>query len=427
MFSYDSAWKRAWGLLILLLIFFSAVEIPLWLVLDYHPVGNLLIFHQAISYFFLLDVVLNFRTSIHVGGKTITSGSEVARHYLRTWFLVDFLSAIPMELILGFEDPLFGSVLRLLRLLRVKQLLSQQRLFTSLNPTILRLAVFISWVLLAAHWISCIWISLGGCAEETDILRRYLRSMYWAFATLGTVGYGDITPVTNMQTIYAIFVMILGAGMYGYIIGNVASLLANMDVAKVQFSEKMDKINAFLSYRNIPIELQEKVHGYYNYIWESRQGYDESVVIEGLPPSLKTEISLFLNREIIQKVPLFHGAGSDLVRDIVLSMQPVVFMPGDKIVQKGELGDTMFFISHGRVEVISEDGAEVYATLNEGNFFGEIALLTMEPRTATIRAADYCDLYVLHKKVFDRVLEKYPEFSENIRLQAEKRRQTRDH
>jgi len=55
------------------------------------------------------------------------------------------------------------------------------------------------------------------------------------------------------------------AGMYGYVIGNVANLLANMDVAKTQFTEKMEKINTFMKFRNIPRDLQDRIHNYYAY------------------------------------------------------------------------------------------------------------------------------------------------------------------
>lgn len=57
----------------------------------------------------------------------------------------------------------------------------------------------------------------------------------------------------------------------------------------------------------------------------------------------------------------------------------------------------------------------VYATLTEGQFFGEIAVLLSPERTATIRAIDYCDLYKLDQTTFSHVIEKYPGFEKTIR------------
>jgi voltage-gated potassium channel len=52
--------------------------------------------------------------------------------------------------------------------------------------------------------------------------------------------------------------------------------------------------------------------------------------------------------------------------------------------------------------------------LEDGDFFGEIALLHSAPRTATVKALDYCDLYTLTKESFDVVVERYPEFAQHM-------------
>jgi len=72
--------------------------------------------------------------------------------------------------------------------------------------------------------------------------------------------------------------------------------------------------------------------------------------------------------------------------------------------------------------VLSADEQTVYATLTAGQFFGEIALLLSMPRTATIRAREYCDLHRLDKDNFDRVIQRYPDFAERINELAEKRK-----
>ncbi len=262
--------------------------------------------------------------------------------------------------------------------------------------------------------------------QEGSPWYRYLEAFYWTITTLTTIGYGDVTPGGPLQIIYVIAIELLGAGMYGLVIGNIANLIANIDVAKTQYREKLDKVNAFLKYRNIPSALQRKINDYYEYLWESRRGYDESSVLEDLPDPLKVSVSLYLNKEIIEKVPVFEKASDDLIRDVIMNLQPVVFTPGDYIVKAGELGYDMFFISKGTVDVVSADERTSYATLAAGQFFGEIALLLSMPRTATIIAKEYCDFYRLDKETFDRILTRHPEFAETIQELADKRRAVAD-
>jgi voltage-gated potassium channel len=311
----------------------------------------------------------------------------------------------------------------LLKLARVAERMWHWQRAEFHNPNVIRLALFFFWLALSTHWIAIGWLALRGVSADLDQATNYLRALYWSITTLATVGYGDITPSTNTEMLYAILVMILGVGVYGYVIGNVAALLANIDPARVRHRELVDRVSAFMRYRGVPAGLQRRILDYYEYLWEKRLGYDESAAISGLPPTLRTEVSLFLNRDILQKVPLFHEASDDFIKAIALEMRPIIFMPGDYVIRAGEPGEEMYFISRGTVEVVSQDGEMVYATLTTGDFFGEMALLLRQPRTASVRAVDYCDLYLLSVAAFDRVLTRYPEVAAHIRAIAKQRQE----
>jgi voltage-gated potassium channel len=173
--------------------------------------------------------------------------------------------------------------------------------------------------------------------------------------------------------------------------------------------------------RKIPPHLQERIRGYHEYLWNSRRGYDEAHVLADLPESLKLQVSLFLNRHILEKVPIFEGAGNELLQQIIRNLKPEVFTPGDYIFREGESGTGMYFISRGSVEVVSKDGKTIYATLTEGNYFGEIALLMSQPRNASIRAVDYVDLYLLERDTLEAIIKKFPDFQTHIQELATKR------
>ena len=369
------------------------------------------------------DLLFNLhRTGCFQRSVSKRSGDGYERFRIE-WFAVDLLAVVPFALLP--VSPVFGLV-RLLKLARVAQLMQQGAQAAVQHASLLRLTFFVFWAALCSHWIACGWLALRGISAEITNAENYLKALYWCVTTLTTVGYGDIVPSTPGQMIFSMAVMILGVGVYGYIIAKVASILANIDPAKVRYRELVERLSAFMRYRNIPVHLQERILHYNAYLWDKRLGYDESSAIAGLPPSLKADVLLFLNRDIIQKVPMFAGASEEFVRAVALEMQPMIFTPGDYVLRTGEPGKEMYFISRGSVEIVSGDGKSVTAKLSAGDYFGEIALLLDRPRMACVRAVEYCDLYTLEKEKFDRILARFPDFAEEIAAMAKKRQDSNE-
>ena len=430
MLKPENKLRISWEIFILITTIFVFLKIPLSIVFSNSSESELLIFEFLISFIYFIDIVVQLNTAVVIKRDIITDRHQVASIYLKRWLWVDLSAAFPFWILfrilpLGLSPVVlsFLRLIRIIKLLRMIQTLGKLRRIRLINPNIMRMVLLIFWILLTAHFVACGWIFLDSVSPGHDESMEYLYAFYWTITTLTTIGYGDITPSEKNQIIYTIFVQIIGAGLYGFIIGNISNLIANIDIARSQHRSKMEKINTFMQYKNLPGILQKRVNDYYNYLWESRRGYDESSVLADLPRSLKTTVSISLNQEMIEKVPMFKGADDSLIREIILNLEPVVFIPGDYVVRQGEIGYDMYFISNGSVDVMSGDEKITYATLSSGQFFGEIALLLSMPRTATIKAREYCDFYRLDKDTFERVIERYSDFTETIKKLAEKRRE----
>ena len=75
---------------------------------------------------------------------------------------------------------------------------------------------------------------------------RYAVSLYWAFTTMTTVGFGDIVGTNLTEYLVVMLGMVVGASVFGYVIGNVTTIVESFDPAAAQYQEKMDNVKSFM-------------------------------------------------------------------------------------------------------------------------------------------------------------------------------------
>ncbi len=390
--------------------------------------------YWIITAVYLVDIPYSFNQAVKKGLVVYEDRKSIARLYLRGWFALDVLASIPFgyffSLLPGHLTTTIGAILdivmitklmKMLKIGKVSAIFRDIRASLSVNPSLMRLVTFGFWFVTVVHLMACGWVAIGASETSRSNWDQYLRGLYWCVTTIATIGYGDYTPNhdSNVQIVYTIVVMIFGVGMYGYIIGNVSSLIANLDVARANYQKKMEEINDFLHTKRVPSPLQTRVRNYYAYLWETQKSISNVSMTEELPHTLSMEILLFLNRSILEKVSLFKNANEIFIREIVQLLRPMVFLPDDYIIRQGEFGDCMYFLSNGDVEVLV-NGTRV-ASLGQGSPFGETALIQGEKRMASIRALSYCDVYMLAKHDFDGLRERYPDFDAQVKKVVEER------
>ena len=120
--------------------------------------------------------------------------------------------------------------------------------------------------------------------------------------------------------------------------------------------------------------------------------------------------------EALRHIELFHMLTDDERRSLAARLSVAPFVRGEAITRQGAEAHWLYIITKGEADVrVSLDGAsERVATLREGDFFGEMGLMTGAPRTATVVALTEVECYRLDKDGFDEILRRRPEVAEDI-------------
>ncbi|HEY65649.1 MAG TPA: cyclic nucleotide-binding domain-containing protein [Caldilineae bacterium] len=140
-----------------------------------------------------------------------------------------------------------------------------------------------------------------------------------------------------------------------------------------------------------------------------------TAVSRGLSERLSEAEGAHIERHL-RHIRLFQGLGQDALRDIAEYLHPMRYRQEEIIYRQGDPSDYLYLIESGRVALVVEmDGTETpVATLDAGDFFGESAVLTGEPRVATARALTDVDVWLLQPGDFEALTERYPKLALNL-------------
>ncbi|XP_047640352.1 potassium/sodium hyperpolarization-activated cyclic nucleotide-gated channel 3 isoform X2 [Phacochoerus africanus] len=414
--------------------FFKEENSPPWIV-----------FNVLSDTFFLMDLVLNFRTGIVVeeGAEILLAPRAIRTRYLRTWFLVDLISSIPVDyifLVVELEPRLdaevyktaralrivrFTKILSLLRLLRLSRLIRYihqwEEIFHmtyDLASAVVRIFNLIGMMLLLCHWDGCLqflvpmlqdfppdcWVSINHMVNHSWG-RQYSHALFKAMSHMLCIGYGQQAPVGMPDVWLTMLSMIVGATCYAMFIGHATALIQSLDSSRRQYQEKYKQVEQYMSFHKLPADTRQRIHEYYEHRYQGKM-FDEESILGELSEPLREEIINFTCRGLVAHMPLFAHADPSFVTAVLTKLRFEVFQPGDLVVREGSVGRKMYFIQHGLLSVLARGARDT--RLTDGSYFGEICLLTRGRRTASVRADTYCRLYSLSVDHFNAVLEEFP-------------------
>jgi voltage-gated potassium channel len=186
-------------------------------------------------------------------------------------------------------------------------------------------------------------------------------ALWWGIVTLTTTGYGDAIPVTFPGRVVAGLVMICGIAVLALFAGILASGFA----AEIR---RRDFLTAW---------------------------------------------------DMVARIPFLRDLGAGTIAEVARLLRPQEVTAGAVVMRRGQAGDCMFFIVSGRLEVQVEPRPVM---LGDGDFVGEMALITGEPRTATVVAREHSELLALDLADFRELAGRHPELANAIEKEATRRR-----
>ncbi|XP_073344148.1 cyclic nucleotide-gated channel beta-3-like [Pagrus major] len=385
---------------------------PYWIICD--------ILSDAVN---VVDILLwQPRLQFVKAGDIIKERAVTKEHYRKSpRFKTDMISILPFDLLcLHFN---FSSIYRLNRFIRLESFFEfSDRLENVMSKAyIWRVTRTTGYLLYVLHLNACLFYVASvhqGLGKTTWVYdgkgTAYIRCYYFAVRSLINIG-GLPEPTTTFEISFQLSNFFIGVFVFSSLIGQMRDVIGAATAGETYFRASMDGCVEYMNTYSIPKEVQNRVRTWYNYTWTAQGMLDESELLDKMPLVMRTAIAVDVNLATFQKIALFQGCDQQMLVDMLLRLKSIVYLPGDFVVKKGDIGKEMYIIKSGAVQVVGgPDNSIVFVTLKAGCVFGEISLLQSAKdggnrRTANVKAHGFANLFVLEKKDLFDILVHYPE------------------
>ncbi|KAH8085129.1 voltage-gated potassium channel [Aureococcus anophagefferens] len=216
------------------------------------------------------------------------------------------------------------------------------------------------------------------CRALGLIVMESYESPYSSGTCVETDGWCTIETWTILLSLY------VGSIFYAALISNISSIVGDMNVSKRRFEEMVHNTDEYMITKNIPRDLRKRVREFYHLRYAKGRIFDEGQILDSLNAELRTEIASYNTRAVVSVVPLLANSPLRFTRAMTVDMSPTIYFARDLVVQEGNSGDEMFFISNGMAEILLARQRAIHA-ISDGCYFGEVAVLFDGKRTASIR------------------------------------------
>ena len=396
---------------------------------------------------FTLDMVLNFVEAKVVicratGRRTIiTKPKSIARVYLKSFFAMDAITNIPffVQIIVSIagESHIVWRLTRLLRIVRLFRLLTAQHVstlevlfmkFFAITPMVIYLAqIFLEFVVLV-HVVACVyvytalaedrensWLSLTELHAHAPDGQIYITALYFATATIATVGFGDVGAVNTTERVVITLAMFIGAAAFASLVGAISSSiqLYSLRAARQRhYRQFITRVHAFLDRQRAPTKLRRHILSYVSEVYPRRMFFTENEdILSMMPSDLRDEMGHHMLRPSLSRVfgEMPHALSQSLASLFdIQCIEPGVVLPNAGpffIITEGAIVVSFVQIPHPKVAAVLTPGSEYLS------YFGIDALTPRTQRTVCkVSSLTVCEIWRIRNETkFRQLLSRHPE------------------
>ena len=443
-----SFFQRNWDLLILFCIFSEFLLIPLKIAFSLDKNSIFLTFLDCLVLLAsVLDILLNFKTAyLNSRGVLELNPRKIASRYRTSFLFFDLCATFPINLAFQIyiltnheSSDLFNEtressdyfrlilLYKILRFSRLSRIMSRFDENTLYNPAIVRITKSTIGLMFLWHWIACFYwfiaISEGFSQNSWTpdpaflykaAVSQYNYSLLWAVTV--TVGIGvNIAPYSNIELIYSSLVIVIGVALYGILLGSTSSAFLSIDDQDADLRKQLDSLNNFMRKKKVSFDLQKRIEENLKYLWSSQQTLNVSNqwFLEGVHSLLKLELCIHLNKQYLDKIPMFKNISFDCLVFLLNLLESRIYLPEEFVICEGSYSQNLYFIQTGILEVIDKRNS-TRVRLYDGDFFGEQSLFVLKKKTTDVKCLSYSELLIISKNALAEIIRKFPDFAINL-------------
>ena len=340
---------------------------------------------------YIIDFIFGFfRWYYNNEFKLISNIKMITKHYLSTYFITDFIMAIPFFTILKFiekdnnkynsyntifnEKHFLLKILICLKAFKIFKIhnIKNNRVFYFFNKKFTknyyleRVYQIINFVFIICSLFNLIicyhiyfaylsypnWIVSSNLQDKT-FAEIYLASFYFIIATMTSVGYGDIVCKSSEERYFQIILLSIGLVAYSWIISAVGDYVKNKSRAMDNFNRDMAKLEEIrIAYPNMPFKLYNKIQQHIQRMLTHNKKYEYNILVNSLPYYLQNSILFEIHKNEINKFTFFKNCdNSDFILKVLTHFIPIFSKKNIVLVGEGEFFENIFFIKDGRLSL----------------------------------------------------------------------------